>query len=144
VIAKATRSHSKPLPKGLDELPSGNFRVRVLNSSGIQVTVGTYPNEKAALVALAAAKTDIDRGDWIDPAVGKITFAHLAEEVRVHRERSGDLAPRASRLAPRRRMPTCCGTRCCRSSARSPSKKPRVGPAVRDQREVALADVLHV
>ena len=38
----------KPLPKGLDRLPSGSIRVRVLNADGVQVTVGTYDWRDAA------------------------------------------------------------------------------------------------
>lgn len=71
---------NRPLPPGIDRLPSGLLRVRVYGPDGKRVTVGTYTTEGAAKDALALARSDLLRGSYIERKRGEITLdAWIAE-----------------------------------------------------------------
>lgn len=69
-------------------LASGRSQARYL-ANGKQVSAGTYRTAREAWKALAAVQTDLDRGEHVVAAAGRVTFAQHAEAVLEHRR--GDL-----------------------------------------------------
>lgn len=64
---------SKRLPAGVDQLPSGAYRARVV-VNGRQVSIGTFPNMTAAGRAAARERAEIARGNWVDPKRAGVTL----------------------------------------------------------------------
>lgn len=59
----------------VDRLPSGRYRVRVLDpTTGRRVSIGSYDSKREADKAFARASTDQQRGVWLAPDAGSITF----------------------------------------------------------------------
>ncbi len=64
---------------GVDRLPSGRWRVRLVDpATGDRVSVGSYKTKAAAELAFATAASDQQRGAWIAPDDGRITLAEYA------------------------------------------------------------------
>lgn len=64
---------------GVDELPSGRFRARVLDeTTGTRHSLGTFQTRGDADAALAKASADQGRGVWIAPDRGRVTLAEYA------------------------------------------------------------------
>jgi hypothetical protein len=60
-------------------LPSGRYQVRYFDASGARHTAPvTFARKGDADAWLASVQTDLRRGDWIDPALGRITFGEWA------------------------------------------------------------------
>lgn len=82
VVTTQTAPDRQPrrLPPGVDQLPSGAYRARVLGPDGRQRSLGTFPNATAAGRAASTARAEIQRGQWIDQRRAKITLdAWIAE-----------------------------------------------------------------
>lgn len=60
----------------IDRLPSGRWRVRVVNPvNGRRVSIGTYKTKATAEVAFASALSEQHRGAWVPPEKGRVTLA---------------------------------------------------------------------
>jgi integrase len=60
---------------GVDRLPSGRYRVRVVDpATGLRVSVGTFDRKAEAESAFAAALTDQGKGAWVNPAAARLTL----------------------------------------------------------------------
>lgn len=55
---------AKPLPKGIDRLPSGLYRIRFYKD-GVQYSAPATRTLTEAKEALAALRTDVTRGEWV-------------------------------------------------------------------------------
>jgi hypothetical protein len=63
---------------GVDRLPSGRYRVRVVDpGSGRRLSVGTFATKIEAARAYAEVVTDQDRGAWVTPDDGRVTLAEF-------------------------------------------------------------------
>lgn len=61
---------------GLDRLPSGRWRVRIVDpATSRRVSVGTFKTKSDAEVAFAGALSDQQRGGWVAPDKGRITLS---------------------------------------------------------------------
>ena len=77
-------------------LPSGRWQARYQTPAGDRVTAPeTFPTRAAGAAYLAKVQTDMDRGDWLDPAAAKQTFAEYATAWLTDR---ADLRPRTAEL----------------------------------------------
>lgn len=64
---------------GIDRLPSGKWRARVLDpGTGHRVSIGTFATKAAAERAFATAITDQQKGAWIAPEEGRLTLESYA------------------------------------------------------------------
>jgi integrase len=64
---------------GVDKLPSGRYRVRVVDAgSGRRVSVGTFATKAEAERAYAGVVTDQGRGTWVRPEDGRATLNDYA------------------------------------------------------------------
>ena len=64
---------------GIDRLPSGRWRARVLDpGTGQRVSIGSFTTKAGAERAFAAAVTDQQKGAWVTPADGRIDLATYA------------------------------------------------------------------
>ena len=64
---------------GVDRLPSGRYRVRVVDAgSGRRLSVGTFATKSEADRAYAKVVTDQDRGAWVRPSEGRTTLGEYA------------------------------------------------------------------
>ena len=64
---------------GVDRLPSGRWRVRVLDPSTRQrVSIGTFTTKAEAELAFARVTSDQQRGAWVAPEEGRTTLAEYA------------------------------------------------------------------
>lgn len=52
---------------GVDRLPSGRYRVRVITPDGRRVSIGTHTTKRAAEVAYARSLTEQSDGSWMAP-----------------------------------------------------------------------------
>ena len=60
---------------GVDRLPSGRWRVRLVDpSTGQRLSIGSFKTKAQAEVAFAGALADQQRGAWVAPNDGRITF----------------------------------------------------------------------
>ena len=60
---------------GVDRLPSGRWRVRLLDPvSGQRVSLGSFKTKAEAERAFAAAVTDQQKGAWVAPDKGRVTL----------------------------------------------------------------------
>jgi integrase len=86
------------------QLPSGRWQARLLPADGgPHIPLGTFTTKADAARALAAAETDIDRGDWKDPrAVGELFSAYAATWLTTRRLRGRPLSPVTLQLYERR------------------------------------------
>ncbi len=77
-------------------LPSGRYQVRYLGPDGRRRTASdTFATKGEATRWLARTETDIDRGQWLDPAAASITLRTYAEGWLLQRTVKGrPLAPR--------------------------------------------------
>ncbi|MGH9137381.1 MAG: site-specific integrase, partial [Acidimicrobiales bacterium] len=63
------------------KLPSGRFQARYHDATGRRHTApSTFASKGAAQRWLASVETDLTRGDWCDPALGRITVAEWAAD----------------------------------------------------------------
>lgn len=82
---------------GIDRLPSGRWRARVLDpGTGRRVSIGTFPTKAAAERAFATAITDQHKGAWVAPEEGRLTL-----EVFATRWVASRLTSRGEPLRPR-------------------------------------------
>jgi len=66
---------------GVDRLPSGRYRVRVLDPATRQrVSVGTYRTKAEAEHAFNKAAADQARGGWVVPEHGRVTLEAYADQ----------------------------------------------------------------
>jgi len=64
---------------GVDRLPSGRWRIRVIDpGTGSRVSLGSYVRKGDAERAYATAVADQNRGLWVDPRHGRLTLAAYA------------------------------------------------------------------
>jgi integrase len=64
---------------GVDRLPSGRYRVRIVDpASGERVSLGSFATRGAADAAFSSALTDQNNGTWVSPTVGDITLQEYA------------------------------------------------------------------
>jgi len=76
----------------IDRKGSGRWRVRY-RVDGRVVNGGTYETKRDARAALAAAQTDLNRGQWSDPRLGARTFVEAFEALLDHRQSLGKVRP---------------------------------------------------
>ena len=82
---------------GIDRLPSGRWRARVIDpGTGQRVSIGTFATKAAAERAFASAITDQQKGGWVAPAEGRLTL-----EVFASRWVASRLTTRGEPLRPR-------------------------------------------
>lgn len=62
---------------GIDRLPSGQYRVRIVTVDGRRLSLGTYPTKRAAETAYARSVSDQSDGKAVQPAA--VTTPTLAE-----------------------------------------------------------------
>ena len=66
---------------GVDKLPSGRYRVRVVDSAGgRRISIGTFATKAEAERAYAQVVTDQDRGAWVRPDDGRVTLVEYAPQ----------------------------------------------------------------
>lgn len=70
---QAGQSVKRRLPEGIDRLPSGAWRARIM-VDGKRTTIGTFPTVEAAKLARNAAAGDVARGTFIEPNRARITL----------------------------------------------------------------------
>lgn len=56
------------------EMPSGRYQARYTGPDGVSRPLGTFATKTEADCAIAMRTVDVARGDWVDPAAGKITL----------------------------------------------------------------------
>ncbi len=65
----------------LRKLSSGRWQARYRDASGLRHAADdTFASKSEAARWLALAEADVVRGDWIDPRLGRVTFAEWAAE----------------------------------------------------------------
>ncbi len=63
------------------KLASGRWQARYRDGAGRRHSADrTFPTKRAAEHWLAMAEADLQRGDWADPALGRLTLAEWADE----------------------------------------------------------------
>ncbi|MBA2283324.1 MAG: tyrosine-type recombinase/integrase [Acidimicrobiia bacterium] len=66
---------------GIDQMPSGRWRVRIADPvTGARVSIGTFTTKAEAELAFAKALTSQDKGAWVAPSRGRTTLAEYAPE----------------------------------------------------------------
>lgn len=86
---------------GIDRLPSGRWRVRVIDpATGRRVSIGSFKTKAEAERAFAAAAADQQRGGWVAPERGRITLTEYADDWLTSRltTRGEPLRPRVREL----------------------------------------------
>jgi len=84
---------------GIDRLPSGRWRVRVIDpGTGRRVSLGSFKTKAEAERAFSAAVTDQQKGAWMAPEKGRVTLDDYAWQWLDTR-----LTPRGERLRPKTR-----------------------------------------
>lgn len=84
---------------GIDRLPSGRWRVRIIDpATGQRVSLGTHTTKAQAERAFAAAVTDQQKGAWVAPSAGQVTLSLYASRWVATR-----LSTRGEPLRPRTR-----------------------------------------
>lgn len=63
---------------GVDQLPSGRYRVRIATADGRRVSLGTFATKRAAEAAYARTVTDQADGRWRAPARASETLAEYS------------------------------------------------------------------
>lgn len=64
---------------GVDRLPSGRWRVRLADTAtGQRLSIGSFKTKAEAEVAFAAALSGQQRGAWVAPDKGRVTFAEYS------------------------------------------------------------------
>lgn len=63
---------------GVDRLPSGRYRVRIVTPMGRRISLGTHPTKRAAEAAYARSLTEQTEGRWTEPASADVTLAEYA------------------------------------------------------------------
>jgi len=65
------------------QLASGRWQVRYLDAAGVRHTAPrTFPTKVEATRHLAQVETDLLRGSWADPKLGRVTFGEWVEQWR--------------------------------------------------------------
>lgn len=83
-------SRSRRHQGSIDRLPSGRYRVRVVDpATGERVSIGSFDRKGKAETAFAAAITDQSKGGWVSPVGGKATLADysapwIESRLRIH------------------------------------------------------------
>jgi len=84
---------------GIDRLPSGRWRVRVIDpATGQRVSLGSFTTKAEAERAFASAVTDQQKGAWAAPEKGRVTLDDYSWQWLETR-----LTPRGERLRPKTR-----------------------------------------
>lgn len=84
---------------GVDRLPSGRWRVRLLEpGAGRRVSIGSFKTKAEAERAFASAVTDQQKGAWVAPEKGRVTLDDYAWQWLDTR-----LTARGERLRPKTR-----------------------------------------
>jgi integrase len=83
---------------GVDRLPSGRYRVRIITPDGRRVSLGTHPSKRAAEAAYARSVTEQADGKNLAPRAKCTTFAEYAS-----RWLDSRLTSRGEPLRPRTR-----------------------------------------
>ena len=84
---------------GIDRLPSGRWRVRVIDpATGQRVSLGSFTTKAEAERAFASAVTDQQKGAWVAPEKGRVTLDDYSWQWLETR-----LTPRGERLRPKTR-----------------------------------------
>jgi integrase len=74
------RSRSRRRFGAVRKLPSGRWQVRYRTPAGdMQAAPTTFPNRAQADRWLSLIEADLERGDWRDPRLGRITFAEWVD-----------------------------------------------------------------
>ena len=64
---------------GIDRLPSGRWRARLVDpSTGRRISLGTFKTKADAERAFASATTDQQKGAWVAPEKGRVTLDDYA------------------------------------------------------------------
>jgi integrase len=85
---------------GVDRLPSGRYRVRIVTVDGRRVSLGSHPTRRAAEAAYARSLTEQADGTWTDPSRTSVRLAEYAPawlDARLT-ERGEPLRPRTRHL----------------------------------------------
>jgi integrase len=96
-----SRGRQRPTAGAVDRLPSGRWRVRIVDpTTRRRVSIGSYRTRSQAEAAFAAAVVDQARGGWVTPEDGRITLAEYAPRWLASRLTSGgeSLRPRVREL----------------------------------------------
>ena len=84
---------------GIDRLPSGRWRVRIVDpGTGHRVSIGSFKTKAEAEVAFAAAVSAQQRSGWVAPEKGRVTLEDYARQWLDTR-----LTSRGERLRPKTR-----------------------------------------
>lgn len=70
------------------KLPSGRWQASYWHQGSRHTAPSTFPTKTDALLWLSGVETDINRGQWLDPAGGLVSFRDYAERwraIQVHR-----------------------------------------------------------
>lgn len=66
---------------GIDRLPSGRWRVRIIDpGTGRRVSIGSFKTKAEAEVAFAGSLASQQRGAWVAPDKGKLTLEEYASQ----------------------------------------------------------------
>ena len=77
------------------KLPSGRFQARYCIDLALHGAPTTFRTKREADAYLASVRSDVDRGSWIDPDAGKVTFGQYSTRWLVERPQ---LRPRTREL----------------------------------------------
>jgi integrase len=77
------------------KLPSGRYQASYWHEGDRHVAADTFAGKTDAQAWLSAKETDINRGQWVDPGAGKVTFGEFANG---WLERQRHLRPRTLEL----------------------------------------------
>ena len=77
------------------KLPSGRYQASYWHEGQRHIAPDTYASKTDAQVWLSAKETDINRGQWVDPSAGRITFSEYSTG---WADRQGHLRPRTVEL----------------------------------------------
>jgi hypothetical protein len=77
------------------KLPSGRYQASYWHEGERHVAADTFAGKTDARAWLSAVETDINRGQWVDPGAGKVTFGDSANR---WLERQRHLRPRTLEL----------------------------------------------
>jgi integrase len=78
------------------KLPSGRWQASIWDAEqGRRITIGTFRTKADADAQISVAQTDASRGQWVDPARGRVTFGEYSRSWLSGRN---DLRPRTREL----------------------------------------------
>ena len=98
------------------KLPSGRFQARCCIDLVWHGAPTTFRTKREADAYLASVRSDVDRGSWIDPDAGKVTFGEYSSRWLAERPQ---LRPRTRELYEGELLCTSCRRSAGRNFARS-------------------------